>query len=224
MGNYESITWDEIRKITITPTRIPLSYDGSIYDELKKLGIVFKQRYNILQDTRVVWGHSEFKTISIMADVLLPKGFGILKLGNNKGKEGYYLINDKHNAIYYMWTKEVSNRRTCGIERIPIDNIKREIDIKKCGLYEGWWLLYDEIQALKNKDYATKIRNYKNDLKTYESYTKYDSLMIAQEYTIIMNKYNILTRQVPAEKLIFDGITAPPTKLKSQVEDVFISS
>lgn len=214
MGNDESFCCDDLKNIRITPTRIPIPWDNSLYKELKKMGIIFKKHHSILK-----FKGNGYEIISEIADVCLPKGFGILKINDNNTEAGYYLINDKNMAVYYMWTNESRNWKTCitcGMERLPKDGVKREVDIKKCGLYEGWWLTHEQIK----NEHLIKINNYKKELEKYNSYSTCDSLMIDREYHKILTKYNELTQKVPADFLVSNGISAP-VKLPCTAEQVF---
>lgn len=216
MGCAESIMCTDEKRYKITPKRIPYPFDSSLRAELKKSGIIFKDTHSILKHTQIWYSHN-YETINRIVDICLPKGFGIIKIDGKVGKLGYYLVNDKHTAICYMYKDNTHYPAQCMIESLPNDNIKREVDVNKYGLYKGWWLPHDDIK----KKYMALINNYKKNLEIYNSYANCDSVMINKEYDSILNKYNTLIKQVPEDMLLSNNIRKP-LKLKSVEEQVFI--
>ena len=207
---------DNKKYLEITPLLIPFPSTHDLYEEMIKIGIIFNYRYNILE-------YRSDKCIYKMADVILPKGFGILKINNT----GYYLVDNKYTPCYYMWKKKQSESESIdyyiyGIKRISTDIITCKIDTTKYELYNGWWMLIDDIKHMREEEYSEKIENYKKHLDKYNKCSCYDSQVIQEKFSKITDEYNMLLLQVPTKNLLANNISQPPVMLKSLSESMFV--
>ena len=216
MGCGESTLWScDINDTIITPTKIPYPYDDYyLLSELKKQGIIFGKIYNVIRGEKI---------LCKLSDVTMPQNYGLLKINNDGGNTGYYIINNNFNPCYYIWTKKDNNWTSFDIQRVEGEVGKQQIKIKENGLYNGWWLPNNTIHTLQENEYATKINNYKQSLEEYKKYSECDSQIIEKEFLKITNEYNTLIYFVPVDKLLANSILQPPTKLKSAKEIMFSS-
>lgn len=219
MGNCDSdIYCSDIDRNIITPVKIPYTDDVNLLNELKESGFVFNKTYNV-----VWWIGSGRVTLWKLAEVNMPYGYGLLKMENDYKNTGYYIINSKYFPCYYIWTNIENHKMMCGIKRVEGNTGKNPININEYGLYNGWWMHNTAIREIQEKEYTTKMNNYKNNLANYNNCTKYDNQIIEKEFLKITNEYNTLIYYVPADKLLANGIFQPPARLKSTKETMFSS-